>query len=443
LNFKILIAEDEDITRKHLVRALKKEGFEVVGTCNGREALGQLSKEYFDVLITDIRMPEMSGIELLEKTKERHPNVEVLIITGFGSIDSAVEAMKKGAYEYITKPFNLDELLIKVRNLHERKSLKRENMILKALRNTSQDVTMVSRSQSMREVLDTVERISDSECGVFITGERGVGKGLLARMIHATSRRRNLPFLSVKCATFPEELLESELFGCNRGSVCLLGRHQQGMLELSDSGTLYLDGITQIPLPLQTRVLKVIEDGEILNEPEDKPIRINVRFVASSESDPKAHIAEHRFLEDLFYKLNITEIFIPPLRERKEDIEPLCNFFLKKFRERMQKKVAGFSKEALDLLNNYSFPGNIKELENIVERAVLLENGSFVSSHSLPQGMKTYHIEMFEPSSIKTIDELTREYAGRVYRMVEGDMIRATELLGISENELLHLLKER
>ncbi len=443
MNFKILIAEDEDITRKHLVRALKKEGFEVVGTRNGREALDQLSREYFDVLITDIRMPEMSGIELLERMKECHPNIEVMIITGFGSINSAVEAMRKGAYEYITKPFNLDELLIKVKNLHEMKSLKRENMVLKALGNKNQDVTMVARSQVMREVLDTVERIRDSDCGVFITGERGVGKGLLARMIHATSGRRNLPFLSVNCATFPEELFESGLFGSNRVSACCSDRHGQGMSESPESGTLYLDGIAGMPLLLQKRLLKAIEEGEILSEPEEKPIITNVRLIASSEDDPRALIGEHRFLDALFSKLNMIEIFIPPLRDRKEDIEPLCNFFLKKFRDRMQKKIAGFSKEALDLLNNYSFPGNTKELGNIVERAVLIESSSSISSQSLPWGMNMYHGEIFEPGSIKTIEELAREYADRVYRMVEGDRIRAAELLGISENELLRLVKDR
>jgi DNA-binding NtrC family response regulator len=295
----------------------------------------------------------------------------------------------------------------------------------------------------MRDVVDTVERIRDSDCGVFITGERGVGKGILARMIHATSRRRNLPFLSVNCVTFPEELFESELFGSNRLSACPSDRYGQGMPEPPDSGTLYLDGITEMPLLLQKRLLKLIEDSEIPSEPEEKPVRTNVRLIASSEGDPRALIAEHRFLEDLFYKLNVIEIFIPPLGDRKEDIEPLCNFFLNKFQDRMQKKVAGFSKEALDLLNNYSFPGNIEELENIVERAVLVESGSFVSPQSLPQGMKMYRAETFEPGSIKTINQLTREYADRVYRMVERDKIRAAELLGISENELSRLLEER
>ena len=214
MNFRILIAEDEDITRKHLLYALTKEGYEVVGVRNGREALSLIESEHFDVLITDIKMPEMDGIELLERVKERHYGIEVLIITGFGSIDSAVDAMKKGAYEYITKPFNLDELILKVKNIHERSSLKKENLAMRAFLGMDKGVSIVARSESMRKIVGVVEDLKDSDCNVFLAGETGVGKGLLARLMHATSRRRNMPFLSINCATLSEDLLDNyEILG--------------------------------------------------------------------------------------------------------------------------------------------------------------------------------------------------------------------------------------
>ena len=441
MSLKIIIAEDEDITRKHLLHALKREGYLAVGVKNGREALELIHQEHFDVLITDVRMPEMSGIELLEEVKKSYSAMEVMIITGFGSIDAAVEAMKKGAYEYITKPFNLDELIMKVKNIHERKILKNQNLFLRAFLGMHKEVSVIARSEGMQKIMNSVEGMKDSDCHVFLTGETGVGKGLLAKIIHFTSRRQNMPFLSVNCTALGEEPLTSELFGHEGGAFSGEGTTRQGLIEISDSGTLFIDDITEMSPRIQTKLFKVIEDGEMFRVGGKIPIRVNVRFIAATNQNVKSAIAEGRLREDLYYRLNIMDILVPPLRERKEDIEPLCTHFLQKHLSESTKKISGFTQEAMDILTDYSFPGNVRELENIIERAIILEQGAHITPQSLPLSIKKFRIDTFSPEGIKTIDELTRDYTTRVLEMVDGDKGKAAELLGISEITLWRILK--
>ena len=442
MNFRILIAEDEEITLKHLVYALTKEGYELVGTRNGREALAELSRDHFDVLITDVKMPEMDGIELLEKAKEKNAELEVLVITGFGSIGAAVEAMKKGAYEYITKPFDLDELILKVKNIRERKLLRKENLALKAFFGMNRKVSIVAKSGSMQDILGIIESIKDSDCNVLLTGESGVGKSLLAKIIHFTSRRQSMPFLSINCATLTEELLASELFGHEKGAFTGAIRTKQGLVEIADTGTLFLDEISEMAPNLQAKLLKVIEEGEFYRVGGTRPIKVDVRFIAATNQDVKGLIATGRFREDLYYRLNVMEIFIPPLRERREDIDPLCTYFLQKHLPKTNKKITGFSKEAKDILMHYSFPGNVRELENIVERAIILERSPMITPQSLPQILSMFQIETIEPGKIKTVDELTKEYTEKVLDMVGGNKSKAAELLGISRTSLWRILKE-
>jgi DNA-binding NtrC family response regulator len=443
MSFRILIAEDEDITRKHLLHALTKEGYEAVGTGNGLEALGRIEKEYFDVLITDIRMPGMSGIELLERVKERFPGIEVLIITGFGSIDSAVEAMKKGAHEYITKPFNLDELLMKVKNLHERKILKRENLALKTFFGMEKGISIIARSEVMRDIMEEVGRIRDSDSCVLVTGENGAGKSLVAKMLHFTSRRQHMPFLSVNCATLTDRLLDEELFGHEHAVTGGSAGVRRGFVEIADTGTLFLNEITGMPPHIQNKLLKVIEDGEFYRLGGKTPVKVNVRFIAASNRNVLPLIKEGRFIEELHYRLNVIEIFVPPLREHMKDLEPLCDFFLKKHIGSMNKKIEGFSEDAMEILKGYSFPGNVRELENIVERAVILEKGTMISAGSLPRSIKMFRIETFQPDRIQTMGELTREYAEKILDLAGGDKLKAALLLGISELDLWKILKEK
>lgn len=442
MNFRVLIAEDEEITLKHLVNALKSEGYDVMGTHNGREALRELSNNLYHVLITDIKMPEMTGIELLEKAKEMNTELEVLVITGFGSIGSAVEAMKKGAYEYITKPFDLDDLILKVRNIRERSTLKKENVALKAYFGMDKKLSIIAKSESMKQILTMIEGIKDSDCNVLLTGETGVGKSLLAKIIHFTSRRQNMPFLSLNCATLTEELLASELFGHEKGAFTGAIRTKQGLVEIADSGTLFLDEISEMAPNLQAKILKVIEEGEFYRVGGTRPIKVDVRFIAATNQNVKSAISEGRLREDLYYRLNIMEIFIQPLRDRKEDIEPLSEHFLAKHLPETNKNISGFTKKSMGVLKTYSFPGNVRELENIIERAIIIEKGLLITPESLPQTLKIFQIETFEPERIKTIDELNKDYAGKVLDLTGGNKSKTAELLGISRTSLWRILKE-
>ena len=290
--FKILIAEDEEITLKHLISTLKGEGYEVVGEKDGRAAYDRMNSDHFDLLITDMKMPVMGGIELMEKVKEMHPDIEVMIITGFGSVGDAVDAMKRGAYDYITKPFDLDELVIKVKKISEKKKLKKENTALKAFFGMNKKVSIIAKSESMKEILSLIEGIKDSECNILLSGETGVGKSLLAKIVHFTSKRQDMPFLSINCATLTEELLASELFGHERGAFTGAVRTKQGLVEIADTGTLFLDEIAEMSTSLQAKLLKVIEEGEFYRVGGTRPIKVDVRFIAATNQRVRNAIAE-------------------------------------------------------------------------------------------------------------------------------------------------------
>jgi DNA-binding NtrC family response regulator len=440
--FKVLIAEDEEITVKHLTNALKAEGCLVTSTMNGLDALQKIEAGSFDLLIADIKMPGMTGIELLARVKEKSPETDVVIITGFGSIGSAVEAMKKGAIEYITKPFDLDELTLKVNKIRDRKGLLRENIALKTYLGMDKKVSIIARSKSMKDILDTIEGIKDSESNIFLTGETGVGKSLLARIVHFTSKRQERPFLSINCATLTEELLASELFGHERGAFTGAVKTKQGLVEIADTGTLFLDEIAEMVPNLQAKLLKVIEDGEFYRVGGTRPIHVDVRFIAATNQDVRGIIAAGKFREDLYYRLNVMDIFIPPLRDRRDDVEPLASYFLKKHLPKSNKKITAFTKEAMDVLRHYSFPGNVRELENIVERAIILEKGGVITPASLPQSMKAFQIETLQPGKVKTIEELNKEYAESVIELYGGNKSKAAEVLGISRTSLWRILKE-
>ncbi|MBS1243180.1 MAG: Fis family transcriptional regulator [Nitrospirae bacterium] len=440
--FKILIAEDEEITVKHLVNTLKKEGYAVESATNGIDALRKAESDSFDLLIADIKMPGMSGLELLERVREKTPELEVIIVTGYGSIGSAIEAMKKGAIEYLTKPFDLDELLLKVGKIRDRKGLIRENIALKTYLGMDKKVSIIAKSVPMKQILETIESIKDSESNIFFTGETGVGKSLLAKIVHFTSRRQDKPFLSINCATLTEELLASELFGHERGAFTGAVKTKQGLVEIADTGTLFLDEIAEMAPNLQAKLLKVIEEGEFYRVGGTRPIHVDVRFIAATNQDVRGLISTGKFREDLYYRLNVMEIFIPPLRERRDDVEPLAAYFLKKHLPRSNKKITSFSKEAMAVLGNYSYPGNVRELENIVERAIILEKGSVITPESLPQSMSVFQIETLDPSKVRTMDELNKEYAEKVLELYGGNRSKAAEMLGISRTSLWRILKE-
>lgn len=442
MTFKVLIAEDEEITLKHLSYALEKSGYEVTGVKNGLDALKQIEKETFDFLIADIKMPGMNGLTLLKEVKEKYPDMDVMIITGFGSIESAVDAMKKGASDYVTKPFNLDELILKIEKIKGKQRLEKENTALKMSLGINKDTPLIARSKAMKRIVDIISGIRNSDCNVLLTGESGVGKGLVAKLIHNTSLRKDKPFLSLNCATFTEELLASELFGHERGAFTGAVAAKQGLVEVASNGTLFLDEIAEMSPNLQAKLLKVIEDREFLRVGGTRTIRVDVRFIAATNQNIKQLISNGRFREDLYYRLNVMDIHISPLRERREDITPLAKHFLEKYSSKANKKIQGFAKEANDMLISYGFPGNVRELENIIERAVILETTAHIRPESLPQTIKLFRVEAIDPNRVKTIDELNKEYAEKVLELSEGNKSKAADILGISRTSLWRILKK-
>lgn len=442
MSLNILIAEDEEITLKHLKYALENDGYAVTGVNNGIDAFNKLEKEEFDILIADIKMPGMDGITLLGKVKESYPGTDVIIITGFGSIESAVEAMKKGASEYITKPFNLDELGLKIGKIQEKKSLQKENIALKVSLGIGKDYPFIAKSKVMKRVIEIINSIMNSGCNVLLTGESGAGKGLVAKLIHYTGPRKEKPFLAVNCAIFTEELLASELFGHERGAFTGAVVAKQGLIEIANTGTLFLDEIAEMSTSLQAKLLKVIEDKEFLRVGGTRSIKVDVRFITATNQNINTLVSDGKFREDLFYRLNVMDIHIPPLRERRGDILPLSTHFLEKHSKKINKKISSFGKEAMDMLMSYNFPGNVRELENIIERAVILEKTSLIQPESLPQSIKLFQVETITSKKIKTIDELNKEYAEKVLEFVEDNKSKASELLGISRTSLWRILKK-
>lgn len=443
MSLKILIAEDETITLKHLTYALEQEKYSVTGVGNGLDALKKLEKEAFDILIADIKMPGMDGLTLLDEVKARGLDTEVIIITGFGSIESAVNAMKKGAFDYITKPFNLDELSMKVRKIKDIKRLEKDNTAFKISLGLGKDIPIVAKSRMMKKVLDVINSITGSDCNVLITGESGVGKGMVAKLIHYSGLRKDRPFLALNCAIFTEELLASELFGHEKGAFTGAVTTKQGLLEIANKGTLFLDEIAEMTPNLQAKLLKVVEDREFMRVGGTRSIKADVRFIAATNQNINALVSEGKFREDLYYRLNVMDIYIPPLRERREDIIPLSKHFLEKQSRKANKKITAITQEATETLMSYGFPGNVRELENIIERAVILEKTSNIRPESLPQTIKLFQVESIDPNRIKKLDEISKDYAEKVLEYVDGNKSKAAEMLGISRTSLWRILSNK
>ncbi|MGW8273329.1 MAG: sigma-54 interaction domain-containing protein, partial [Thermodesulfovibrionales bacterium] len=331
---------------------------------------------------------------------------------------------------------------LKITKILQKKRLERENIALKVTLGTEREVPIIAQSRAMKRVLEVIKSISGSDCNVLITGESGVGKGLVARLIHYTGPRKSNPFLSVNCAVFTEELLASELFGHEKGAFTGAVSAKKGLLEIADGGTVFLDEIAEMAPALQAKLLKVIEEKEFFRVGGTRAILVDVRFIAATNQNIKTLIETGRFREDLYYRLNVMDIHIPPLRDRKNDIAPLARHFLQTYAGKENKDIRGLSKEAMDLLLSYSFPGNVRELENIIERAVILEKSSQVLPGSLPRGITLYEIEAIDPNRIRTIDEVSRDYAEKVLDLVEGNKSKAAEILGISRTSLWRILKK-
>jgi two-component system response regulator PilR (NtrC family) len=383
--YSILIVDDEESMREFLSIMLQKEGYSVKTASNANDALAMIEKEIFSLAVTDIKMPGMDGIQLLTEIRKVSPDTEVVMITAFGSTDTAVEAMKKGAIDYVVKPFQIDEMKIIIRNILEKKRLQQENTLLKQeLFSLSGLDQIVGDSPTMIEVFKIIRKTSNSKSNVLITGESGTGKELVARAIHRLSRRAENSFVTVNCGALPDNLLESELFGYQRGAFTGAVENKKGLFEIADQGAIFLDEIGELTPAMQVKLLRVLQDQEFRRIGGVEDIHVDVRVIAASNQNFQQIIKEKRFREDLFYRLNVIPIHVPPLRERREDIPLLVGHFLKKY---ATNGALDITQDCMDLLLRSEWRGNVRELENVIERAVVMSQGNRITVDSLPQNI--------------------------------------------------------
>ncbi|RME22352.1 MAG: sigma-54-dependent Fis family transcriptional regulator [Deltaproteobacteria bacterium] len=444
-----MVVDDELSIRRVLTAMLTREGYRCDAAASGPEAVRRLEEETYELVVTDMRMPGMDGLELLAWCSKNMPGMPVIIITAHGTVDSAVEALKLGAFDYITKPFEQDELHMVIA-----KALAREEASHRALHEDEAGrFAIIGRTPSMKQVYTLIEKVADSPTTVLISGESGTGKELVARALHDSSRRRDAPFVQVNCGAIPDNLFESELFGYERGAFTGAVSSKPGRFELADGGTIFLDEVGELPLDLQVKLLRVLQDGTFERVGGLRSLHADVRVVAATNRDLLAEVRNGRFREDLFYRLNVIPIRLPPLRDRTEDIPLLVEHFLRKFNDRLGKQVRGVTPEAMAALMAHRWPGNIRELENLMERSVLLADGDMLGPQDLP-GLGT---ELFDDAvgAEGDIEELglkdyVRVYTARlerarIQRALEqegGNVTRASRRLGISRKSLQTKMKE-
>ena len=442
---QILVVDDEERICQAVKKALERIGYRVETSLDAGEALTKLHTHSFDMVICDIKMPGMDGITLLDRIKEYDPSKLVLMITGFASIESAVESLKRGAVEYIPKPFTPSHIRFLVERAFERRRLADENLYLKGeLKQLNGKDVVIGKSQAMRQVFDLAAKVAETDSSVLITGESGTGKEVVARLIHFRSLRGNAPFVTVNCSAIPENLLESELFGHKKGAFTGALYTKRGSFELANGGTFFLDEIGDMKVEMQAKILRVLEERMIKKLGSEEELYVDVRVIAATNKDLSVEISEGRFREDLFYRLNIVQIAIPPLREHKIDIPILARNFLKVFCTEMKKSVADFSEEALNLMMSYEWPGNVRELKNAVERAVIFANpGEMIRTGHFPPQLR---VEMTQrpiapPRVFKTLEEVELDYIREVLMACEGNRVRAAEVLGISPTTIWRKLQ--
>jgi DNA-binding NtrC family response regulator len=410
MNERILVVDDEQIIRESLSYVLKKEGYTVQEAENGKVAYDIVLKESFDLVVTDLEMPEMKGIELLEKIKKLDLQTVVVVVTAYGSLDTAIAALRSGASDYILKPVEFDELLIKINRLLEMKNLLLENKVLrKEIQREYDFENIIGNSPAIKRVYEMIETVADTDSTVLITGKSGTGKELVARSLHYKSKRKGKPFVAVNCGAISENLIESELFGHKKGSFTGAISDKEGLMKAAEGGTLFLDEISELPLQLQVKFLRALQEKEYTPVGTTLSLPVNVRFIASSNRILKEEIAAGNFREDLFYRLDVIEINLPSLKEREEDIPLLADHFLDKYRKEMNKNIKGIDSEAIRALMNFEWKGEIRELENVIERSVIFCKNDFITLKDLPAGFKPHDAPM-HISGKMSLDEAIRRY---------------------------------
>lgn len=446
---RILIAEDEKVQRDMLEGFLKGEGFSVDSVSNGKEALRKLGENSYDIALIDYKMPEMDGLITLKEIKRLYPDLPVVMMTAYGTIETAVSCMKEGAIDYLTKPIQLDELILIFQKVLERSNLIRENRDLKSrLRERYAFGNIVYESPKMEEVMSLVSRISASHTTVLIRGESGTGKELIANAIHFSSPRSEKPFIKVNCSAIPETLLESELFGHEKGAFTGAIQRRIGRFEEANGGTLFLDEIGDLAPTTQVKLLRILQEKEFQRLGSNTSIKVDVRVIAATHRNLEELMKKGLFREDLYYRLNVISIHIPPLRERREDIPALIDYFLKKYSKENQKSVNDISKEAREILLRHFYPGNVRELENIIERAVVLCRGDLITTQDLPfhllEARTEEKIETFnmDKSLPEFIEDVEKKLIIKALNQNKGIQTWAAQQLGISERVLRYKIKK-
>ncbi|MCK4427052.1 MAG: sigma-54-dependent Fis family transcriptional regulator [candidate division Zixibacteria bacterium] len=442
ISYRILIVDDEKSQRDMLAGFLEKEGYSIATAESGFEAIELCENKYFEVALIDLKMPGMDGIELLQKLKEMNPEIQAIMITAHGSIETAVEAMKLGAYHYVNKPINLDELKLNIKKALENYHLLAENKYLKEeLEEKYKDVQIIGESKAIKGVLSTVSRVAKSKSMVLIRGESGTGKELVARAIHALSDRAERRFIPVSCAALPETLLESELFGHEKGAFTGAIKRREGRFELADGGTLFLDEIGDIPLETQVKLLRAIEFQEFERLGGKETLKVDVRIISATNQDLEKKTNEGTFREDLYYRLNVISIFIPPLRERKEDLMLLVDHFIKKANQKCGKSIKGMTTEVKDIILDYDWPGNVRELENVIERGVVLSRIDVIDKNDLPYFGLIKPKEAV-PSANLSLRDMEKNHILNALKMTDWNLGKTADILGIHRNTLRLKMKE-
>lgn len=445
---KILIVEDEKGMRDLLFRALRKEGYEVFLAEDGEQGYESAKELIPDVIVADLDMPVMNGIEMIKKIKSFDPNSTIIIITAYASLESAIEALKLGAYDYIIKPFKIEEIRIAVAKAFERIYLINHNKYLKEeLESKLFFPGVIGKSEKMRHVMELIEAVSNTDSIVLIEGESGTGKELVARAIHENSNRKENPFIILNCGALAEGVLESELFGHEKGSFSGAILQRKGRFELAHKGTLFIDEIGELSLSAQTRLLRVLQEKEFERVGGNFPIKVDVRIIAATNKNLEKEVKEHRFREDLYYRLNVFKISLPPLRERVEDIPDFCNYFIQKFNKQMNKNIKGISEETMKIFKNYYWPGNIRELQNVIERAVVLCKGDTITPREIPDNLSTKEnnisFDLKEGESLESImDKIEKEFILKALKKTGYSQTKTAEILGIKRTTLRYKLEK-
>jgi len=441
----LLIVDDDKVTLDLLREVLLKEGYQVTTALSGEEAISLTKDHLFDVVITDVRMGEKDGMEVLRSFKKTSPETSVIVITAFGSMDSAIEAIREGAFDYISKPFKLEEIKFTVKKSLEQKRILEENKYYRQeLIDKYQMKNVIGRTPQMLQVYKAIARVANSKSTILLYGERGTGKELIARSIHYNSNRNHRPFIPVDCASLVETLMESELFGYVRGAFTGAHFTKKGLFEEADGGTLFLDEVGNLSLSIQAKLLRFLQEHEIKRVGGTESIKVDVRVIAATNQPLEPLIKEGKFREDLFDRLNVFSITLPPLRERKEDIPLLALHFLKRFSQENQKNITHFSPEVLDILSRYSWPGNIRELENTIERAVILSTHPIILPEDLPKKIcdEVKRIEIKPLEELLPLKEMERRYVLQVLQATGGNKKKASEILGIDRTTLYRIIEK-